>query len=335
MPVDPPEPEDCTPTKWQSKQKHAFLEAYLRIWVEQVGQRRGVKPTLTVIDLYAAHGWCRDDESGEVWEGTAVLCARCVRDYESKYGNKLYLNTYHPDDTEADAQHEALMRALEKEELNVDGRRIKIARSPIRDAVQDAADWVDSRFPNVWILDPYKPDDLPWEVVERVARNEATYEQNGEVRQRKPEIFINLMTSAIQRNIDTNPEVFSVALGQPESEWRPRLNELKDDGMNIREAIIDLYCARLEDLYGRRPTAIEVTAAEGQIIYAVIFCSSHDAGHFQMITTSVPKFNEWKATKWQPTADAVKRSRRTRRAREKAVRRHLKPLDAFLGQEEE
>jgi three-Cys-motif partner protein len=327
---DPPPPDRCTETKWQSKQKHAFLEAYFRIWTDQVGRKHGTRPTLSIIDPFAAHGWCHDKESGHTWEGTAILSARCYRDYPSRFGNTLILNSFHPDHEELAIQFEALQGALEREGVALDHSGVTLLSAPLEEAVDFALRKVDLRFPNVWVLDPYKPEDLPWATVERIARSSAEYESKGKVERRHPEIFINLMTHAIQRNIDLKPEVFSKALGVSEEEWRPLLEELVRDGMNVRQAVIELYCQRLQGIYGRSPTAIEVEGAEGQIIYAVIFCTSHDAGHYQMMMTSVPKYLAWKETKWRPTAERVKRVRKVRRHVEKARKRGDSSLDNFF-----
>ena len=48
----------CEQTKWHSRQKHAFLEAYLDIWSNQVGKDKKSKlPTLDIFDLYASFGF--------------------------------------------------------------------------------------------------------------------------------------------------------------------------------------------------------------------------------------------------------------------------------------
>ena len=41
--------------KWHTRKKHAFIESYLNIWVENV---RNHPPTLDIFDLFASTGLC-------------------------------------------------------------------------------------------------------------------------------------------------------------------------------------------------------------------------------------------------------------------------------------
>jgi hypothetical protein len=74
-----PEGHVCEPTKWHSRQKHAFLEAYLDIWSEQVGKSGRPMPTLDILDLFASFGWCHFSDKKETWMGSALLAAECLK----------------------------------------------------------------------------------------------------------------------------------------------------------------------------------------------------------------------------------------------------------------
>ena len=79
-----PEGNLCEQTKWHSRQKHAFLEAYLDIWSEQVGKDRKSKPpTLDIFDLYASFGLCHCPDEKKTWKGSALLAAECLKKYQS------------------------------------------------------------------------------------------------------------------------------------------------------------------------------------------------------------------------------------------------------------
>lgn len=94
--------------KWHTRQKHAFLEEYLKIWSEQVGRNTKVNlPTLDIFDLFASYGFCYCHEQKEGWKGSALLAADCLKKYEK--GKTLFLNTYNPDEEELKIQREALV----------------------------------------------------------------------------------------------------------------------------------------------------------------------------------------------------------------------------------
>lgn len=334
-----PPPERCGKAKWQSKQKHAFLEAYLKIWLDHVGKKSGTKPSLDIVDLYASYGWCHDAETGKTWEGTAVLCARYLKQYGTSWGKRLILNSYHPEAREQERQLECLKEAIEGEGVPDGDTKVSFHAKQAAEAAEIAKKQVRPNYPNIWILDPYQPEDLPWEVVEGIIRNVGDVREGkkpGSIAQQKPEVFINLMTMSLQRNVDINPGLISVTLGMREEAWRPLLDEYKSLGLNTRDALIEIYIDRLQSVYGKRPHSILVKGAEGQIIYAVIFCSDNDAGYYMMLKTGLPKYEEWLENKWLPPAEKLAEERREKRQaekvekeREEARSRH-RSLDEFF-----
>jgi len=108
-----PEGRVCEQTKWHSRQKHAFLEEYLNIWSGQVGKDgKSNPPTLDIFDLYASFGFCYCPEEKKTWKGSALLAAECLKKYQS--GKLLFLNTYHPDENELQAQKKSLETGLSR-----------------------------------------------------------------------------------------------------------------------------------------------------------------------------------------------------------------------------
>lgn len=118
----PPSIDNCMRVKWHTKQKHAFIEAYMRIWAGDVGKKDSSRaPSLDIVDLQAGYGWCVDEEAArpgedpKLWEGSAVLAARCLREYRTTRGKRLILNSWHPDEATRVRQLDALREAISAE----------------------------------------------------------------------------------------------------------------------------------------------------------------------------------------------------------------------------
>lgn len=305
-----PSPSDCLPVKWHTRQKHRLLETYFGIWAENVGKARGkaANPSLTVVDLFASRGWCycedvvRTHPTEAVWPGTAVLAARLLTAYETRWGRRLVLNSYTPESEDAQREQLRLLRAaVLRENPQLD---VAYIAKPAVEAVADALQLVNPRYPSVWILDPFHLEHLPWSVVDAVIRHTGAYEtKGGESEVRRPEVFISLMTHDLQRNLlkeeGGTRRSFSIALGMAEEEWMPRYKALLESGWNQRDAAIALYAQKLEAVYGRVPIVTLIKAPEGAVVYAIFFCSTHDAGHYMMMLRGLPEFEAWNETVWK------------------------------------
>jgi three-Cys-motif partner protein len=278
--------------KWHTRKKHAFIKSYLNIWVENVKRS---PPTLDIFDLFASTGLCYCDDSAKyklgepTWSGSAILAAECLEHYSN--GQKLFLNTFHPKNAICQAQKANLERLLRKYS------RVKpiITTVPIDDAVDEARTHLSPTYPSIWILDPYKSSDLPWELVEKIGKFRGQYQtKSGQVKIRKPEMIINLMTYGLQMNIDINPHVVSHALGMEETEWRPKYDVLMKKYDNTRKALIDLYAEKLTRLYEKPPIVIEVnTTEEAAIVYCLFLCTDSDAGHYLMKLKGLDDYKTW------------------------------------------
>ncbi len=304
--------------KYHSRQKHAFLKAYLDIWSEQVGKKGKTIPTLDIYDMFASYGRCKCSEADEVWDGSALLAARCLCEYSK--GIRLWLNSFNENPDDMAKQHAGLNRWLgtleipSRVKINLDGK-------PIEDAINDALKKVNPRYPSLWILDPWSPSQLPWEVVEKVARTEGVfYTKKGKVT-RRPELFINLMTSVLQRvsgMTDGQEKALDIALGMPTEEWRSRLDEMREDGLDTREAIVEIYGSKLADIYGKRPIALTVPGTEGNLVYTIFLVTEHEAGYYVMLKHRLQKYFEWHQHEWAKKAKHLKHTRKGIRRAEKA-----------------
>ena len=92
---------------------------------------------------------------------------------------------------------------------------VKVISEEVTSAATRAMSLVDVRYPSIWLLDPFTPEQLPWSVVEAIANFSSVYpdKSTGEPVTRRPELIITLMTHALQRNVRENPKLVTTALG--------------------------------------------------------------------------------------------------------------------------
>jgi three-Cys-motif partner protein len=310
-----PSPEDCETTSWQSKQKHAFLQAYLKIWTENVGGKPK-SPSLDIVDLFASYGWCHSKYNDQTWEGTAILSAECLKNYSTKNRCVLYLNSYNPDQKKQGKQIEALTNAINRVALPPNREAIYNSL-PIEQVVSHAAARIRQDYPNLWILDPYAPEALPWSALETILSLEGSYSKDGKVIIRRPELFITFMTYALQRNVNTNPHTVTTTLGLEENIWRPEMEKYLSEGLNTRQAIAKIFARRLEEFYGKTPIGLEVASTHGNIVYIVFFCTSHNAAYYMMKTYGIEEYTKWREAEWLRPAKEEAKAKKVDRAAEK------------------
>jgi len=292
---------DCV--KWHTRKKHAFIESYLNIWVENVKKN---PPTLDIFDLFASSGLCYCEESARyglsepTWNGSAILAAECLEKYPK--GQKLILNTYHKKLAIREEQKKNLERLLSGYS------RIKpiITTLEIDAAIEAARGQLSPTYPSLWILDPYSSSDLPWNLVEKIGRFRGQYTtKSGQLRTRKPEMIITLMTYGLQMNVDINPHIISQALGMDESEWRPKYDVLMEEYDNTRKALIDLYAEKLSKLYEKPPVIVEInTTEEAAIVYCLFLCTDSNAGHYLMKLKGLKDYTTWEYS-WKADAKRI------------------------------
>ncbi|MBP2144775.1 three-Cys-motif partner protein [Methanofollis sp. W23] len=292
------------PVKWHTWKKHAFIESYLNIWKEKVKHN---PPSLDIFDLYAGTGmcYCEDAEKHNIpestWDGSSVLSAKCLEDY--KNGRYLFLNTYNQIEEYCEKQKNNL-RELSKKIRGENDSKTIITSCLIEEAVEEAIEFGDRcnifRYPTLWILDPCAAKDLPWGVVERIAKLQRPYPHKTKGQQiKKPELIINLMTSDLQRNVDINPHIVSAAFGMKEYEWRPEFDELIKQGKNYRQAIVEIYAQRLSQYYQKPPIIVEInTKNESAIVFCLFLCLDNDAAYYLSRLDGMKEYNarlfQWK-----------------------------------------
>ena len=303
--------------KYHTKLKHEFIKTYLNFYTDNVvrrtHERKGKLPHLGIFDLYAAKGWVHCNDGGllnsdeEKWEGSALLSAKCIGEYPAS--TCLFLNTYNDDVDECKIQKNALKMSLAEYCKKYPGLSQKtiLKTLPVEEAVSEASKYLDPNYPSIWILDPYDPKQLPWEIIESIAQLKGKYpSKKGIETHRMPELIINFMSSYLQRFSDTHPEMATIAIGMPESEWRPKLKEYIQQYQNVREAVLRLYFDRLSEIYGRDPVFILVRDTTNRaVIYCMLLCSSHQAGYYLMLKEGLPKLKKYEVEIWKRNAERI------------------------------
>jgi three-Cys-motif partner protein len=292
------------------KLKHKFIELYLKIWVENVGQNsKKNPPSIDFFDLYAASGLAFDKHTGEIWNGSALLAAKAFGEYPN--GRLLFLNSYDEDPIKCKSQLEILKKQIiDLEDCPHVKSKTRLISADIFEATDDALRVLNRNFPSLWILDPYHPNQLPWKIIERIGSAIGKPYIDRITRKtvtKKPELIINLMTSIIQRNISRKPELLSNAIGLSEEEWLPLYDKFeqkwKESGVDhcTRHVILDIYAQRLSELYKKPPIIAEVNAAEGGVVYTMLLATDSDAGYHLMMK-KMTEWRDYKIYQWKPEA---------------------------------
>ncbi len=139
---------------------------------------------------------------------------------------------------------------------------------------------------------------------------------NGEGIVRKPELFINLMTSTLQRytGMDNLEDDFvGIALGMKTDEWKSKLEEFLGSGYNTREALIFMYAQQISNFYVKPPIILEVPSTTGNIVYTVFLCTDHDAGHYVMKLHKLPIYQKWRKIEWEGSAETISKKKKINR----------------------
>ena len=308
---------DFEEVKYHTRLKHEFISTYLNFYtrnvVESTKKKGGKLPFLSIFDLYAATGWVHCDEVGILgdnetwWEGSALLSAKCIGEYpNSQY---LFLNTYNENNEKCKFQLASLRKSLSEYIVKYTGLsgKIIIKTLPIEMAVVEASRYLNRNYPNIWILDPYEPKQLPWKVIETIGNLKGHYRsKNGQIVERIPELIINFMSSYLHRFSDTQPEMATIAIGKPESEWRPKFEEYILEYQNAREAVLRLYFDRLAEIYRRDPVFILVKdTTQHAVIYCMLLCSNHPAGYYLMLKEGLSQLKEYEISEWKPKAEKI------------------------------
>lgn len=301
-----------------TRQKHALLEAYLRVWTQNVATNWGPNsPSLDIYDLFAGTGQCVEHEYRlDRWSGTALLSAEQLKVYPSKRKCILFLNSWAEDPSERTRNFEALAERVRAAGLERVNREVKLISEELARSLPIALQSHYSRmkYPSLWILDPYAASDLPWQAVERIASQVGTYKNRfGDVVSRRPELFINFMTSSLQRNIH-KLSIVTKALGCSSDEWQDHLNQVESEGGTFLDALTTFYFSQLRALYRREPEAVLIPGKDGNPVSVIFIAVENPAAWYSIRKESIPRFEHWRAQKYTPRKEWVRRRHRLDRS---------------------
>ncbi len=293
-----------------SRQKHALLEAYLRVWTQNVAANWGTdSPSLDIFDLFAGTGWCVEREyRKDQWPGTAMISAQQLMQYPTKRKCMLFLNCWAEDDVVRSKNLVALQQRVHTLGFERSNREVRIVSYELSEALRIAVELHSARkqYPNLWILDPYGASDVPWQVIERIAGLVGSYKaKNGKSTSRRPELFINFMTSSLQRNIHNLPMVTS-ALGCTVPEWKNHLQQVESAGGTFLDALATFYFSQLELVYGRPPFGVKIPGKDGNPVSIVFLAVERDAAWHSVRKESIPHFEQWRLQKYLPRKEWVR-----------------------------
>jgi len=301
-----------------SRQKHSLLEAYLRVWTKNVGANWGSDaPSLDIYDLFAGSGWCVEKlYQQDEWPGTALVAAEQLREYPSRRRCLLYLNSWAEEEAERAALLEALQTRVKSIGYERKNRDVHYWSGPLAEVLPEALECHAERaqYPSLWVLDPYAGSDLPWNSVRQIASQVGTFRNRaGQTRSRRPELFINFMTSGLQENIHRQRLVTTV-LGCSEAEWRTHLGTVRDEGGSILDALTTFYMQQIQAVYGRPPFVVPVQGKDGNPVSMLFLAVERDAAWHSIRRESIPYFVNWRAAKYEPRKEWVRARHRIDRS---------------------
>jgi three-Cys-motif partner protein len=300
-----------------SRQKPALLEAYLRVWTQNVARNYGANsPSLDIYDMFAGTGRCVEHEyRRDEWAGTAIIAAEQLRLYPSRRPCHLILNSWASGESNRVDGLAALRRRVAETGLERPNRKVTFLSEEFRDALPKALDIhrIRAKYPSLWILDPYAAQTVPWTAVETIANHVGSYRDKfGADHRRRPELFMHFMTSSLQRNVH-NPRVIGEALGCSETEWRAHLGKIEADNGTVLDALSSYYFTNLKHLYGRPPLSVRFSGKDGNPVSVAFLAVEHNAAWFMIMQESLPHFEEWRLTKYEPRKEWVRLHHRTDR----------------------
>jgi three-Cys-motif partner protein len=297
-----------------SRQKHALLEAYLKVWTKNVAANWGADaPSLDIYDLFAGTGWCVEKlYQRDEWPGTALVEAAELRDYPSKRRCRLFLNSWTEGRTESAATLDALRHRVNALGFERPNREVHFWSGQLTEVLGVALERHSERaqYPSLWVLDPYAASALPWDSVRQIASQVGTYrDRKGQIRTRRPELFINFMTSGLQENIH-HPTVITTALGCSEADWSEHRAEVERTGGNVLDALTSFYFDRLIGVYGRPPFVLGIPGKDGNPVSMIFMAVEHEAAWHSIRRESLPHFATWLSQKYEPRKEWVRAKHR-------------------------
>lgn len=249
--------------KYHTRIKHKFLGDYLSIWLKGVGG----KVSLDYVDLFAGDGICKLDaelETPRTWEGSALLAVKMSKEYKNRW--TCYLNELNQTTCAQLKQNLRKYEPWSGEVFNEDANEV----------IDKILTKINPNYPSLFFIDPQKHSELQWKTIEKIANHVGSRLKNSQ-NFRRPEMIINLMTTGMQRNLDS-PGNISLALGMDETEWRRIITLYHENGKAYHEAFRDIYCKKLFDIYNINPVFLSVENKKESTVFYLIAISSHSLG---------------------------------------------------------
>jgi hypothetical protein len=144
-------------------------------------------------------------------------------------------------------------------------------------------------------------------VVAGIAGHERAYrDQSGEIRRRRPELFMNLLTADLEQNLSRLSIVTSV-MGCSESEWSAHQHEVLAGGGSLLDAFTTHYIRQVESAYGRRPFVVPVAGKDGSPVSMIFLVVERDSVWHTLRRESIPHLENWPSARYEAREEWVRR----------------------------
>ncbi len=237
-------------------EKHDRLRRYVDI-ARGVRKRFVDKAGATYIDLYSGAGRSRIQKTGELIQGSPLVAAQMARNGGASF-NEIFIS-------DADA-------------VLVDAAQILLGRDgfPARKFVGRAEDMVTQIIQRLnphglhfAFLDPFKLDDLPFSIIERLAKL------------RRMDLLIHVSVQDLNRNLRRYLKEDGGPLDRVAPGWRAAIDERETD-RHVRKKFLDHWLRLIRGLDMQPSQGFElVSGSNNQPLYWLVLVARHKlAGQF-------------------------------------------------------
>ncbi len=236
-----------------TREKHARLRRYVDA---AHGARRRFRGRTTYIDLYCGPGRVRLRESGEVADGSPLVAWEAGGRHGDQFAEFVI------------ADHEPASVAAAKQRLESRGAKVRAYAGKAEHVVGQVAEGLDPGGLHFAFLDPYNLDDLPFAVIQRLARL------------KRMDLLIHVSAMDLKRNLRM---YLDAAGGTPLDRFAPGWREAVDRNQRdelIRLAVLDHWqglIARLGTSADERVEGIE--NSKGVDLYWLVLVARSDLAH--------------------------------------------------------
>jgi three-Cys-motif partner protein len=235
-------------------EKHERLRKYIN--ASRGARKKFLPPTgsggASYIDLYCGSGKAIIRDTGQTIDGSPLLAYKCARESGARF-SEIHL---------ADADSELRMAAAAR--IKEAGGATNQHTGTALEAVKSVADFINPAGLHFAFLDPYNLQDLPFPIVETLARFE------------RMDMLIHVSVQDLQRNLDryiregdTRLEIFAPG-------WRGKVN-LNQSQNAIRADLLEFWLSKIRRLGTAPAEGIALVSGErNQRLYWLVFVSRSD-----------------------------------------------------------